>query len=285
MGDYAAGIGSAIVRERARADVLAAQREAEKAIRARSEFLANMNHELRTPLNAIIGFSTMLRDMAQYNLSDDQRTSYADYILQSADLLLGHINTILEVAALDTGKVEIEHDDVELGDQLNEALRRASVRAAAADVTLERRDSGEPVRAWADGARAAQAIDHILQIAIKSCDAGGRVMTRARFNDDGNAEIAVRDNGAGFSADDLAAALTAFDQPNRGLDQSFAGPGVGFALAKTFIEMQGGQFHVESREGQGTLVVMSFPTMETQGGETGVFDTPSAEEETEDDAA
>lgn len=259
-------MGEALVRHRADLEVRAARIEAELSIKARSEFLANMNHELRTPLNAIIGFATMLRNTDEYELDEERRGEYADYILQSADLLLGHINTILEVAALESGAVEMQGDIVDLGEVLSAALARAKIRADAAGVVLERRDEGTEILAWSDHDRTCQTIDHLLQAAIKSCGEGGRILARTSIDTDGWAEIAIRDDGDGYTSEEIAEALEAFKELHRGLDRSFSGPGVGYAVAKTFAEMQGGQFQIKSRKGQGTLVRMILPPSAEQAG-------------------
>ena len=285
IANYAAQLSEAVMRHGAETEVRAARVEAEHAIRARSEFLANMNHELRTPLNAIIGFATMLRDIDGYDLSDEQKRSYAEYILQSADLLLGHINTLLEVAALESGAVELNDDVIDFNALLNGAMERAGVRAGAAAVAIERRDKGEDVLAWGDPERTEQALDHLLQIAIKSCERGGKVLVRACRNENGWGEVAVRDNGAGFGAEELREALEAFQQIHRGLDRSFAGPGVGYAVAKTFIEMQGGQFIVKSKPGQGTLVRMALPPPDkARAPADGAQDAPLTEEPRKEEA-
>ena len=259
ISDYASRMSEALIRNRAEIEVRAARVEAELSIKARSEFLANMNHELRTPLNAIIGFATMLRDIDEYDLSAEQKKSYAEYILQSADLLLGHINTLLEIAALDSGNLELHDDVVDCCVTLEAAMTRAKIRADAAGVSIERRDEGEDVLAWGDTERIGQAIDHLLQTAIKSCPKSGRILVRACVEESGWAEIAIRDNGEGFDNKELHEALEAFKQVHRGLDRSFAGPGVGYAVAKTFVEMQGGRFFIKSRKGQGTLVRITLP--------------------------
>ena len=162
IADYASRMSETVVRRRADIASRAARVEAELAIKARSEFLANMNHELRTPLNAIIGFATMLRDGTQYDLSEDQKRSYLEYILQSADLLLGHINTILEVAALESGGVEIKDDEFDLGGILGAALDRARIRAEVANVVIERRADDGDVAAWGDAERTGQAVDGLV---------------------------------------------------------------------------------------------------------------------------
>ncbi|MEO1240545.1 MAG: HAMP domain-containing sensor histidine kinase [Pseudomonadota bacterium] len=262
IADYASRMSEALSRRNAEIEVRAARMEADLAIKARSEFLANMNHELRTPLNAIIGFATMLRDTSEYDLDEEQRGAYAAYILQSADLLLGHINTVLEVAALESGGVELNDDVVDFCVLLMEALERAHIRAEAGDITIDRRDSGEDVIGWGDAERVSQAVDHLLQTAIKACGVGGNILVRANVNEFGWAEIAVRDDGEGLSPEALHAALEAFKQVHRGLDRSFSGPGIGYAIAKTFIEMQGGRFSIKSQPGQGTLVRISLPPPE-----------------------
>jgi len=260
LADYASRMSEALVRQSAEIEVRAARVEAEIAIKARSEFLANMNHELRTPLNAIIGFATMLRDVDQYKLDEEQHYTYTEYILQSADLLLGHINTILEVAALDSSSVDMTDDAVDFSNLLDEAIERVQIRAKAACVVVEHKETVGEAIGWGDAQRTGQALDHLLQTAIKACDEGGHILVRASVNKHDWAEIAVRDDGAGLSPDALRESLDAFKQMHRGLDRSFAGPGIGYAVAKTFIEMQGGRFSIKSYEGQGTLVRISLPS-------------------------
>ncbi|NJM36243.1 MAG: hypothetical protein HC850_17855, partial [Rhodomicrobium sp.] len=139
IASYSAKLAEAFAVRRAALDARSARAEAELSIRARSEFLSNMNHELRTPLNAIIGFATMLRDSETYTLTDEQRRSYADYVLQSADLLLGHINTILETAALDGGSVEMARTEIDFAEALELAASRAAITADAAEVKIVRK--------------------------------------------------------------------------------------------------------------------------------------------------
>lgn len=289
LAEYGARVSELLIRRRAELESRAARMEAEFAIKSRSEFLANMNHELRTPLNAIIGFATMLRDSEDYNLGVEQRRTYAEYILQSADLLLGHINTLLEVAALESGRVEMRAAAIDFRALLDDAIERAQVRAESAGVEVRRQSEADDVIGWGDPERTAQAVDHLIQTAIKLSHEGGKVHVRASLAPNGWAEIAVRDEGDGFTEDDLAEALEAFTEIHRGLDRSFLGPGVGYAVAKTFLELQGGKFMIESRAGQGTRARISLPA--AQAGEIGgeADDAPKAVQkragERDDDAA
>jgi len=262
LADYSSLMSEQLLRRRADMEVRAARAAAENSIKARSEFLANMNHELRTPLNAIIGFATMLRQADELGLEGDRTVEYAQYILQSADLLLGHIDTILEVAAFESGDVELSHAELDLDVMLSEAIERAKIRADAAGVTIIRKGEGDPILAWGDETRVAQSIDHIVQTALRACADGGRILARAAYDETGLPEIAVRDEGEGLTEEEVKDALSAFNEVHRGLDRAFSGPGVGYAIAKTFIEMQGGQFTIKSRKGRGTFVRLALPEPE-----------------------
>lgn len=259
MSAFANDMAEAMAARRAGMTAKAARAAAEVSIKARAEFLANMNHELRTPLNAIIGFTTMLKDGEAYKLSAEQRDTYADYVLQSADLLLSHINTLLEAAALDSGELTLDSAAIDLTDALSEAVKRAKIAADAAKVSLEVKSEGEAATGWGDAIRTGQAIDHVVRTAIKFAPEGSRILVRAAIDAEGWAEIAVRDRGPGLAPEEIEKALTAFEETHRGLDRSFAGPGIGLAIAKTFVEMQGGRFTIKSRVGEGTLIRISLP--------------------------
>lgn len=259
MAAFASDMAGTMAMRRAALAAKAARAEAEMSIKARAEFLANMNHELRTPLNAIIGFGTMLKEAGAYSLTAEQRDAYADYILQSADLLLAHIDTLLETAALDGGDLTLEPAAIDFRSALDEAVKRAKIAADAAKVTLDMKSDAASAEGWGDGVRIGQAIDHVLRTAIKLSPEGGRVLVRASTDADGWAEVAVRDRSQGMTPEEIEKALTAFRETHRGLDRSFAGPGIGIAIAKTFVEMQGGRFSIKSKLGEGTLVRMALP--------------------------
>ena len=261
MSAFASGMAEAMAVRRAGLMAKAARAEAEASIKARAEFFANMNHELRTPLNAIIGFATMLKEGESYKLSGEQRDAYADYVLQSADLLLSHISTLLETAALDGGELTLEPAAIELSAALEEAVKRAKIAADAAKIVIDiKTDAGAPPgEGWGDPLRFGQALDHVIRTAIKFSPEGAKILARAVSDETGWTEVAVRDRGPGMSAEEIEKALTAFSETHRGLDRSFAGPGVGLAIAKTLIELQGGRFSIKSKIGEGTLVRIALP--------------------------
>jgi signal transduction histidine kinase len=138
-------------------------------------------------------------------------------------------------------------------------VKRAAIASAAAGVTIENKTAGEGLFAVADADRLSQAVDHLLRGAIKTSEKGARILVRAAISAKGAREIAVRDHGRGLDADSLKKALSAFDEVHRGLDRSFAGPDIGLAIAKVFVEMQGGEFDIKSKLGEGTVVRILLP--------------------------
>jgi len=276
LDEYLGNLSVALVRAKAERDIRNAQAAADAAIRVRSSFLENMNHELRTPLNAIIGFAGMLQQAPTYKLTEDQRQSYAEYIQQSADLLLVHINTILETAALDTGSVTPIQESVDLCDLVNTTINHVGVQARAKTVRIrclcgpEKACSDDGAaslpKAWIDAERMGQALHHLLMTAIKSCEQGSKILVRLQPKGETMLSIQIRDNGRGFSDAEVQDALAAFGHANRGLNKPFDGPGVGLAIAKTFIEMQGGTFAIRSRKEKGTLISVSVPVADVAHG-------------------
>jgi signal transduction histidine kinase len=259
LAAFASDIGEAMAVRRAARSAKAAQAEAEMSIRARAELLANMNHELRTPLNAIIGFATMLKDAGAYSLTEEQRAAYAGYVLQSADLLLAHVDLLLEAAALDSGTIAFESSSIDMGAALAEAVKRAKIAAEAANVVIEAKSAGPTALGWGDAGRIGQALDHLIRTAIRLSPKGGRIHARATIAKDGWAEVAVRDRSEGGEAQAIAQALSAAGAAHRVLDRSFSGPDVGLAIAKALVEMQGGRFAMKSRPGEGALVSIALP--------------------------
>jgi len=266
LNHYVGGMSAALVRGKAERDIRQARAAAEAAIRVRSSFLENMNHELRTPLNAIIGFAEMLKTSDELRLNERQKINYADYILQSADLLLAHINTILEVAAFDNGSVEAHNDATDLATVINYALNKVDIRAKTAKVSIQSQHLEEGVSAenivWADEVCLGQAIEHLLNTAIDSCSSGGKILMRIITNKEGWAELQIRDNGSGFKEEEIEQAFNAFGERQMVLDKPFSGPGVGLAIAHTFVTLQGGRLKVKSRVGKGSLFSIALPIAE-----------------------
>lgn len=266
LDDYIDRYSDALARRRANISLRAAKIESELAYRSRGEFLANMNHELRTPLNAIVGFATMMKDAKTYGLSEEQTGEYLDYILQSADLLLGHINTLLELAAAQSGGAKMKQRASPVSEILEEVVARAQPMADAAGVNLSLSVEDGLPEMWIDPDKVITAFSHLVENGITYCDQEGEVRLiarKGRRTDNRDwVYVAIQDNGIGMTPQELDRALRIFEQVHQGLDRKYEGVGIGLPIAKSFIELNGGRFSVKSTKGQGTTVRMALPASE-----------------------
>ncbi len=233
------------------------KRRAEDASRSKSEFLANMSHELRTPLNAINGFSEIMQSELYGPLGDAKYREYVGDILSSGQHLLELIDDILDMSRIEAGKLSLEPRRVELERILDECVRLVAKRAGDAGVKLTA-SVGHAPAIFADPRAVKQVALNLLSNAIKFTPVGGEVTLTAEADLDG-VTVIVADNGAGIAKDSLAR----LGQPFELLDDHFSGQlkgaGLGLALSKSLMEMQGGILALASQQGRGTVACASFP--------------------------
>lgn len=270
LDDYIDRYSDVLARRRSSVTLRAAKIEAELAYRARGEFLANMNHELRTPLNAIVGFATMMKEAKTYGLSEQQTGEYLDYILQSADLLLSHINTLLELAAAESGGARMQQRATPVADILQEVVARVQPMAEEANVEIDLSIEDGLPDLWIDPDKVITALSHLVENAVTYCGEGGETKVIARQGRQQDHRewvyLAVQDNGIGMTPEELDRALRIFEQVHQGLDRKYEGVGIGLPIAKSFIELNGGRFSVKSQKGIGTTVRMALPSRQEATG-------------------
>lgn len=224
------------------------------ASRAKSDFLSNMSHELRTPLNAIIGFSQLLATDEAANA--DQRQS-ADLILGSGRHLLGLIEEVLDLNAIEAGRLSLVMDRVDCRSVIDNCLvmTRPLAQTANIAITIERVDV-PPVSA--DSRRLQQVLLNLMSNAIKYNRSGGKVVVSARERDPGIVRIEVRDTGLGIEVGRLGELFKPFSrlvEANSGIE----GTGIGLALSRRMAEAMGGSVGVESEVGSGSLFWIELP--------------------------
>ncbi len=237
--------------------LLSAKEEAEHASKAKSEFLANMSHELRTPLNAIIGFSEVLNDEI-FGPLNERQMKYVKHVLGSGRHLLRLINDILDLAKVESGKMDLSITRVNLVELLENSLFMIKERAAAHDLRVEldvREDLGQ-LHIEADEVKLRQVIFNLLSNATKFTPDGGRIILSADRHE-GEIVIGVTDSGIGLKPEDQKRIWGPFEQVDSSLSRRHEGTGLGLALSRRMVEAQGGRIRVES-EGEGKGCAFSF---------------------------
>jgi len=242
----------------AKKTTIAALAAAEAANHAKSELLANMSHELRTPLNAIMGFSEIIRDGLESS-ADARFAGYAGDIHTAGKHLLDVINNILDVATIESGRMELHEGAVDLADIIEEVEHMLSTQARSAGIELDQAIEPGLPRIRGDAVRLKQILLNLCGNAVKFTPNGGLVRVDVRTCDDGRLEIAVSDTGIGMRPSDIPKALEPFGQIEQTLARRFGGSGLGLPIAKALTEMHGGLLRIESELGLGTTVTVSLP--------------------------
>ena len=239
------------------ADLVLARNAAEAANRAKSVFLANMSHELRTPLNAILGFSAMMRKAA--SLTQEQRDNL-DIINRSGEYLLTLINDVLEMAKIESGRVQLENAPLDLGALVRDVTDMMHVRAGEKGLQLLVDQSSEfPRYIRGDEARLRQVLINLVGNAVKFTTEGG-VTVRFGMKPNGIQKrllIEVEDTGPGIRPEDQQRIFEPFEQV--GLTAAQQGTGLGLTITRQFVELMGGTVSLESTPGKGALFRVELP--------------------------
>jgi signal transduction histidine kinase/DNA-binding response OmpR family regulator len=233
-----------------------ANRRIKEADRLKSQFLATMSHELRTPMNSIIGFSEILSERLDGKI-EPKHLGFLRHIHTSGQHLLGIINDILDLSKIEAGKMEIYPDFFSVGpviESVAHVMRGMARTNARIVVDVE----PELPQIETDLAKFKQILFNLLSNAVKFSPDGKPIRVRAELRD-GNIAVSVRDEGIGIDPAHHAMIFEEFRQVDSSARREFGGTGLGLALVKKFVELQGGSVTVDSTLGTGSTFSFILP--------------------------
>ena len=239
-------------RKRMEIELIAARETAESASRAKSEFLSSMSHEIRTPMNAVLGMAQLL---AETELSEDQR-HYLDLMVANGNSLLDLINSVLDLAKIESGRMQLEHCEFDLTELVDKTIATLGVRAHSKGLELVARIvPGVPEQLIGDPLRLRQILTNLIGNAIKFTDSGEvalEVDHSALPHDLLELRFTVTDTGIGISPDKIDSIFRNFTQADSSTTRKYGGSGLGLAIAHRLVGLVGGQISVESELGKGS---------------------------------
>jgi len=230
----------------------------QEANRLKSEFLANMSHELRTPLNAIIGFSELIYDGKAGAISAQQK-EYTGDVLASARHLLQLINDVLDLAKVESGKMEFHAELLDLPRIVNEVCDVVRTLLAAKRLVLRIDVDSAPGDVILDPRKFKQVVYNYLSNAIKFTEDGGTITIRVAAEGDDYFRLNVTDTGIGVKASDVERLFVEFQQLDTSSSKTHQGTGLGLALVQRIVGAQGGHVGVDSNVGQGSCFWAVLP--------------------------
>jgi signal transduction histidine kinase/CheY-like chemotaxis protein len=245
---------------------------AEAASRAKTEFLSRISHEVRTPLNAMLGFTQLVLSESPPDGLSDRQQEQLELVLQAGTHLCQLLEEMLDISRIEAGGMHIAQQEFELLELLRATVRMSEPQAQEHRIAIEHHlDAQDPIHLCTDPARLRQVMLNLLSNAIKYNRPGGWVRLEVE-RDPHLVHIIVRDNGLGMSEEQRSQLFQPFNRLGREYT-SVQGTGIGLVLVHQLVGLMGGEFTVESRPEEGTMVRVTLPARdELPGVPAGVED-------------
>jgi signal transduction histidine kinase len=236
-------------------EAIRARASAERANQAKSTFLANMSHELRTPLNAIIGFTRIVKRKGTDSLPEKQLINL-DKVLVSADHLLALINTILDIAKIEAGRMDVHANSFELAELIDICvITTQPLLKSDVQIVVHVNDELPPL--YSDQDKVKQILLNLLSNAAKFTEQG-TIAVHAHY-DNGSIVVDVIDSGIGIPPEELPHIFEKFTQVNNGNRRQYGGTGLGLSISRHLARLLGGDLTADSEINQGSTFKLTLP--------------------------
>ncbi|TWR31603.1 response regulator [Mucilaginibacter pallidiroseus] len=245
--------------EEARQSITQKASELETTGRYKSEFLANMSHELRTPLNSILVLARILKDNKPANLSDDQ-IKYASVIFNAGNDLLTLINDILDLSKIESGKLEMQNEDVRISEILGDMQSLFAEFAINKKINYQTKALDTPLTIYTDKVRVEQVIKNLLSNAFKFTPENGSISITAKPGSRENTvSFSIKDSGIGIPAEKQKLIFEAFQQADGSTSRKYGGTGLGLSISRELASLLGGDITLSSEPGIGSEFTLTLP--------------------------
>ncbi|HXN87301.1 MAG TPA: response regulator, partial [Candidatus Binataceae bacterium] len=240
-----------------REDIISAREAALAASQAKSEFLSSMSHEIRTPMNAVLGMAELL---AETELNKEQRR-YLEVMSDNGSSLLDLINSILDLAKIESGRLLVERAEFDLTDLIDKTLASFGTRAHSKGLELAARIApGVSEHLIGDPLRLRQILVNLLGNALKFTEVGEVVLLVENYpeaNRPGSLKFTISDTGIGIPADKIQSIFSNFTQVDSSTTRKYGGTGLGLAIVDRLVKLMGGKIWVESELGKGSRFIFT----------------------------
>ncbi len=245
--------------EEARTAINIKVEELETTNKYKSEFLANMSHELRTPLNSILVLARILKDNKPLNLSEDQ-IKYASVIFNAGNDLLTLINDILDLSKIESGKLDMQNEDIKILDILSDMEMLFQEVASHKKIRFTTSVSNVAPTVFTDKVRVEQVIKNLLSNAFKFTSENGAIAINVNTGKSPQTvSFSIKDSGIGIHADKQKIIFEAFQQADDSTSRKYGGTGLGLSISRELASLLGGSITLHSKYGEGSEFILTIP--------------------------
>lgn len=242
-------------------ELMRARDEARAASDTKSRFVATVSHEIRTPLNGVIGMANLLSSTKL----DNRQMELVETIQKSGQSLMVLINDILDFSKTESGRIELNEEEVDLREMIQDITSLLSTHASAKGIGISMNvDMQVPERILIDGARIKQVLLNLIGNAVKFTERGGVqiiVTSKRKEGKEFELTLLIEDTGIGIPEDKISGVFEAFFQVDASASRKYGGTGLGLAISRQLVELMRGQINVKSKFGQGTCFSVVLPVI------------------------